>query len=266
MQSFVILDGHCKSKDEVKLSPLSPAALYGRGVFTTLAVAGGEPFLWQKHLNRLLDHTARLGIELADSDSAQLESWLRELIAVNDVGEGRARITIFDESADGVWDDEGKKGSSVLIMTGTRRPVAASLNVTVSPYSTSSVSPLAGIKSTNYVENLIAIEEARVRGFDEAIRVNERREVVGGCLSNLFWVSGETIFTPAVSAGCIAGTTRAFLMEHFEVIESTADITRVGEADAIYLTSAGMGVKTVRQLDDRVIPPIEHPLGAFLRF
>jgi branched-subunit amino acid aminotransferase/4-amino-4-deoxychorismate lyase len=93
------------------------------------------------------------------------------------------------------------------------------------------------------MENLLALEEARRNGFDEAVRLNESGEIVSASTANIFWVNDEEIFTPALETGCLNGTTREFLMDNFAVQEKKAPIGELLEAREIFLTSAGIGIR-----------------------
>jgi branched-subunit amino acid aminotransferase/4-amino-4-deoxychorismate lyase len=101
---------------------------------------------------------------------------------------------------------------------------------------------LTGVKSCNYLENILALEEAKKRGFDEVVRINEKNEIVSAAMANIFWTKDGRIFTPAIETGCLKGTTREFILENFPVCEKTAFIAELAEADEIFLTSAGIGI------------------------
>ncbi len=225
------------------LAAVSSAALYGKGVFTSIAVYNSKPFLWEKHWRRLSENADRIGIELGELSEKIVRCTLTELIPLNGLKNGRARVTLFDESASKVWNFESNNKTSLLITTADFQKTSDEFRLTVSPYPVNSKSPLAGVKSCSYLENLLALEDARRRGFDEAIRLNEKGEVVSATLANIFWVKDAEIFTPSLETGCLAGTTRAFLLENFSVSETAATFAELSAADEIFLTSAGIGVR-----------------------
>lgn len=225
------------------ISAISSAAFYGRGVFTSLAIYDANPFLWEKHWRRLSETAAKLEIDLGDFNEADVNAALRRLIAENDLKNGRARLTFFDESAGKVWNSEADGKTSLLITTAEFQPNRAEYFLTVSPFPVNSKSPLTGLKTCNYLENLLALEEAAKHGFDEAVRLNEKDEIVSAAMANIFWVKTGEIFTPALETGCLAGTTREFLMENFPVRETKSGIGELFAADEIFLTSAGIGVR-----------------------
>lgn len=100
------------------------------------------------------------------------------------------------------------------------------------------------------------MEEARRRDFDEAVVVNERGEIVSATMANIFWVSDGRLHTPALSTGALAGTTRARLIElaadiSTPYVEGVYDLAHLGDADEIFLTSAGLGVAIITTFDYR---------------
>ncbi|HUF03257.1 MAG TPA: aminotransferase class IV [Aridibacter sp.] len=245
---WVCLDGELVEAGSAKITAVSGAVLYGRGVFTTVAVRGGEPFAWPRHAERLARDSIALGLDAVRSEIEELKPVLRELAERNRLLDGKARITIFDPSAPALWGDGSGRSCSTLIQTSKSDPVPGPLSLTLSPYLLNSASPLAGVKTCNYLEPLLAKEEASRRGFDEAIRLNEKGTVAGCCLANLFWVSHETgnLRTPALSTGCLAGTTRGYIIDRTEVeeVEMTPDELR-SDAKAVCVTSSVRGVSPV---------------------
>jgi branched-chain amino acid aminotransferase len=197
---------------------------------------------------------------MADIPFETLERWLQELIAANSVNSGRARVTIFDESSSGIWVSNKDARIGVLVLTGDLREQGTEIQLTFSPFSINSASPLAGVKSCNYLEHLLAREEARKRGFDEALRLNERGEIVSACMANLFWLSNGRLFTPGLETGCLAGTTREFILENVACEEMETERDVLLTAESLFISSAGFGVREVRSLDGKVFEPCQHEI------
>ncbi|MBS1794642.1 MAG: aminotransferase class IV [Acidobacteria bacterium] len=243
MHEFVSLDFRLLSAEKASIPAFSPAFLYGKSVFTTLAVTGGKPFLWEKHWRRLQSNAAALNVDLRDFSEETVSAELARLIEKNGFERGRARLTVFDRSAAGLWKRESETAAGLLIATAAGRDFDGPLRLTVSPFPVNSKSPLAGVKSGNYLENLLALEDARSKGFDEAVRLNEKGELVSTAMANLFWVKAEKIYTPALETGCLPGTTREFLTENFPVEEIKTGLNELAAAAEIFLTSAGLGIR-----------------------
>lgn len=254
MHTFVFYNRRIFPRSEINLPAISSAALYGKGVFTTLAIYHQKPFLWEKHWQRLNDNAKKIGIDLADFSEKTILKNISELIEKNKISNARVRLTFFDTSAGSIWKTESKIKTSLLIQTADSRTVSENLNLTVSPFQINTKSPLAGVKSCNYLENILAFEDAKAKGFDEAIRLNERGEIASACLANVFWIKGKTLFTPGLETGCLAGTAREFVLElaqkigfgTFFVRENLNDLLN---ADEIFLTSSGLSIAAVEKID-----------------
>ncbi len=232
-------------------------SLYGRGVFTTLAVHNHQPLLWAEHWARLVEHAARASVGHIEFDEASVSGMLARLIEANKVKEGRARVTVLATAERGVWKVKAPsdRKTDLLIMTGdARAPSEDGLALTISPYRVNTLSPLVGIKSINYLEHILAWEEARARDFDEAVTLNERGEIVSTTMANIFWVIDGTLHTPALTTGALAGTTRTCIIElasalSIPLVEGVYELSDLGNADEIFLTSAGHGVGIVTTFD-----------------
>jgi branched-chain amino acid aminotransferase len=244
---------------KARLAAVSSATLYGRGVFTTLAVYNSQPFQWSKHWQRLAAHAARLDIDHTGCTEKSVGEAVHKLIAVNQVKDGRARVTMLARNAGDMWKAKlsSTRKTDLLIMTGAPHRVSQNgLSLAVSPYRVNTFSPLSGIKSLNYLEHLLSKEEARSRDFDEAVVLNERGEIVSATTANIFWAKNGTLHTPSLSSGALAGITRECVIDiadkHFiPLVEGVYEMGDLVEADEIFLTSSGIGVAPVTTFDFR---------------
>ena len=259
MHPVIYLNKVMLEATKARVAPVSSAMLYGRGVFTTVAIYNGEPFLWPAHWRRLKNHAERLSVDVGGANERNIGDALRKLVAVNQVKDGRARVILLARSGRDVWKTkkEETRKTDLLIMTGEPQKVsAAGMSLAVSPYRCNTFSPLVGIRSLNYLEQVLSWEEAQARDFDEAVVLNERGEIVSATMANIFWVKDRTVHTPATSTGAIAGITRAAVIELAEkqfipVIEGVYELADLAEADEIFLTSASVGVALVTTFDFR---------------
>lgn len=227
----------------------SNSTLYGKGIFTTVAIRGGDAFLWEMHWRRLSENAAKIGVDLAEHTEHSTRAALEDAITTSGLTDGRARVTFSDESPSEIWPAEGKPKTRLSIIVAEQRVVPQPFKLTVSPYPVNSRSPLAGVKSCNYLENILALDEAKRRGSDEAVRVNERGHVTSGSMANVFWLKDNQLFTPSLTTGCLAGTTREYVLENFECKEVEAALGNLSYADAILLTSAGLGIVAAVRFD-----------------
>ena len=255
MHSHVVYNNRVVEASRVRLPPVTSAALQGRGVFTTLAVRRGRPFMWERHWGRLLEHADRARVDRREFEAEEARAALARLVEANNVTEARARVMLLGRAARGAWAHGAERATDLVIATADPRPPhEETMALTVSPYRLNTHSPLAGVKSVSYLEHVLAWEEARARDFDEAVVLNERGEVASATMSNIFWVKHGTVFTPPLAAGALAGTTRARVMELAEelavpLVEGVYDLHDLGDAEEIFLTSAALGVALVTAFD-----------------
>jgi branched-subunit amino acid aminotransferase/4-amino-4-deoxychorismate lyase len=238
---------------ESAVAPTIAGLLYGWGVFTTLRVYNGKVFAFDYHWERLLRHAekARVPVTL-DVEGARRV--LDDLIAANSVEQGRARITVLKGEA-GFWRGASAREADLLVFTSSEAfRTLPNLALTISPYRILSSGPLANVKRTAMIENLLAFEEARARNFDEAIMFNERGEIVSATAANIFWVLADEVFTPSLATGCIAGITRRLVHEiatkyNLHVVEGSFTTQRLLEAREIFLTSTAREIAIVSSFD-----------------
>ncbi len=244
-----LLNNQFLSAENISLSAISSAALYGKGIFTTLAIYNSKSFLWEKHWERLTKNAKKIGIDLSEFSEENVKNSLLEIISKNKIINARARITFFDESASGVWAFETNKKTSLLITTGDLRKIPRNFRLTISRYRINSTSPLVGVKSCNYLENILSFDDAKAKGFDEAVQLNERGEIVSACLANIFWIKNERIFTPDLETGCLKGTTRSLIVENFPVEETKRKLAGLNDAETVFLTSSGLGILKIAEIE-----------------
>jgi branched-subunit amino acid aminotransferase/4-amino-4-deoxychorismate lyase len=276
MHKRVSLNHKLIESSAASISALSNAGLYGKGVFSTMAIHDGLPFLFDKHWSRLEANARQLNIHLNGLRKELLFSSVMTLLDHNAVSEGKCRVTLFDGESSRLWNTSGGFGTSVLIQTGHLRTQDFALSLCVSPFPVTMSSPLNNIKSCNYLERILAFEHAADSGFSEAVRLNELGEIVSACMANLFWVKEGRVYTPSLDSGGLAGTTREYVIEKCKTREVRTGVETLLEADNVFLTSAGFGIATVgelslgverreyRTLDEDLVR--EHNLTQLMRF
>lgn len=253
MYKFVSFNHKITDASKIYLPAISSSSFYGRGIFTTVAIYNSKPFLWKKHWQRLIENAKKTGVDLSDFSEIAVKNSLLETIKKNNLQNGRARLTFFDESANGIWKINNDRKTDFLITTADFHQIPDRLRLTVSSFPVNSQSPLAGIKSCNYLENLLALEEVRNSGFDEAIRLNEKHEIVSAIMATVFWIQSGKIFTPPLETGALKGTTRDFILENFPVTEKRISLDGLKNSEEIFLTSAGINITAVGKLDRKKI-------------
>ena len=119
MHPVISLNRTMVEATKARVAAVSSSTLYGRGVFTTIGVYDSAPFLWSKHWQRLAAHAAKLDIDHTGCTEKSVGESLRKLIAVNQVKNGRARVTMLARTNNGSWKAKlpSSRKTDLLIMT-----------------------------------------------------------------------------------------------------------------------------------------------------
>ena len=238
----------------------------GDGVFETLKIAKGKLVLLDRHLARLEQSAASLEIKIPDLD--YIKSAVFEVVSqplVKEMPLGRLRITV--SSGLGELGSARGNGWTLVISCSVSSPWPDSAKVIISDIVRNERSPLAGAKTTSYAENALALHRAKKLGASEAILLNLVGNVCEGTGSNIFIVKNQTIITPPVSDGLLAGITRNAVIEsisknlRFSELSFTKDDLLA--ADEVFLTSSTRDIQPVSQIDDKTfaIGPITKQLA-----
>jgi branched-chain amino acid aminotransferase len=126
---------------------------------------------------------------------------------------------------------------------------------------------LAGLKTTSYAENVVALARAHDHGASEALLANTRDELCEGTGSNVVVVIDGVAVTPRLDSGCLAGITRELLLEWAAedgvvIRERPVAMDELAHAQEVLLTSSTRDVQPVRRVDDRALEP--GPVGVAL--
>ena len=260
---IVWCDGKFIAESEFRVSPFDRGFCHGLSLFETLLAVNGQPRLLHEHLARLRGGLERLGISSVDLEEAGLGNAMASLLEHNGLEKGMARVRISLSLGKGPL-DRLDNGSAWAWMTAA--PVASepgSVRMTLAPWRRDKESVLRGIKTGNYAEHLIALDLARLEGFDEMLFYNTDDELCESAMANVFLIRNGTLLTPSLDSGCLAGVTRALILrlatEHgIPCKERVLGKADVAEADAMFLTSSVKGPVRVVALQGREFP--EHPL------
>jgi branched-chain amino acid aminotransferase len=254
----VWVNGTVVEHAEALVSAFDHGFTVGDGVFEATKVVGGVPFALTRHLDRLV-RSAR-GLGLPAPDLALVRHAVADTLAENDTtGPLRLRITLTG-GVSPLGSDRGRSGPTLVVavapFTGWPETTAV---VTVS-WPRNERAPTAGLKTTSYADNVVALAHAKAQGAAEGMFANTRGDLCEGTGSNVFVVLGGRLVTPPLSAGCLAGVSRALLVEWLGVEEADLPIGVLAEADEVFLTSATRDVQGVHRVDGRDLPDAPGPV------
>lgn len=265
---FIWMDGEMVAFDDAKVHVLSNALHYGTGVFEGIRAYetpdGTAIFRLREHIERLHRSCRAYGIPLERTVEELIEV-SRQIITVNDLESGYIRPLVFYElGAIGLNPAAARVRTMIAAWRwGTYlgdEGVAKGIRVRVSSWRRihqSSFIPVA--KGTGqYLNSVLAKQEALATGYDEALLLNMEGNVSEGSGENLFLIRDGVVFTPPASSGILDGITRASVMELLgsEGVEvREAGLTRgdLYNADELFFTGTAAEVTPIREVDDRPI-------------
>jgi branched-chain amino acid aminotransferase len=242
------LNGQILDDDAASISALDHGLTVGDGVFETMVVRRGFPFARRRHLDRLERSLAGLG--LASCGREIMEQACDELVAASGRTDGRLRLTVTG-GVGPAGSGRGDGPCTVLATIGDVDRVPASAAVVTVPWTRNENSPLAGLKTTSYGENVVALARAKEHGAHEAIFANTRGELCEGTGTNIAVVVEGRLVTPPLSSGCLAGVTRALAIEHCGIDEGALPYELLGEATEACLLGTTRDVQPITAIDGR---------------
>lgn len=244
-------NGELIDSDSPAVSVLDHGLTVGDGVFETMKAMSGKPFALTRHIKRLQRSARGLGIRephagvVADAVSAAVAANRTEDLAY-------ARIRVTYTSGPGPLGSERGAGPETLVVTvQLGQPWPETTEVIVSPWPRNERSPLAGLKTTSYAENAVALTWAKDRGFSEALLINLAGDLCEGTGSNVFVVVDGQLFTPSLESGCLDGITRQLLVEWSRARETTLPADVLQTAQEVFITSSTRDVHPVVAVGDR---------------
>jgi branched-subunit amino acid aminotransferase/4-amino-4-deoxychorismate lyase len=249
----VWVDGTLCRAEAAKLSVFDRGARDGEGLFETIRVNRGQPFLWEHHLERLVLGAAELGFPVPAAP-AVLRNALDEVLAATGLSDAVARITVTRgvpgrrPTRSGAWlDAEPLAGR---LWRGTRTGAAEAI-VSRRPFAPG---PFGRYKTTSRIAYHMAREEARVARVDETLLVSHGGELLEGSVSNLFVRHGDQLLTPPLTSDVLPGITRAWVIAEapragLEVRERRLTVLELMEAEEAFLTNSVQEIVPLVRLD-----------------
>jgi len=222
MDEIIYLNGQLVPRFEAKLSPFDHGFLYGYGLFETMRAYNGHIFRLDSHLTRIRCAAESIGLThsilTTDEGKQSLKAACVAMLAANNLKDARIRLTVSNGEGDMTPDPSTCSGPTVLITARNLVPLPpekyeSGFKATLSFLRRNSQSPLSRLKSTCYMENILARMAARGAGCDEAIFLNEQGFLAEGSSNNVFLVSNGELITPCFESGVLPGITRDAVLE-----------------------------------------------------
>ena len=245
---LIFLNNKFISEKKAKVSVFDRGFQYGDGVFETMRSYDGNIFMLERHVERLLTSLKIMQIKMPYKKNkltalvnktlnlSKLKNAYIKLIVTRGIANSGINITKTISPTLIIYAKPLKKISMKIYRNG--------LKVNFACIDKCGKSFIAKIKSLNYVDNILAKDEARRGGFDDALFVNTKGNVSEATTSNIFMVGGGRILTPPPTAGLLPGITRGVVIDIIKkylgnkIDEKDIRPKVLGAADEIFLTSS----------------------------
>lgn len=250
-------DGCVRDQSVTRIDPTDRGFTMGDGVFETIRLHGGWPVRLDRHLRRLADGAALLRIALPASED-DIATAIGATAAANAITDGAARITLSRGPAPrGVLPSQVGV-PTLLVSVGPAPRLPDALRVVTSRVTRrNEFSPLSRIKSLNYLDSVLARQEAADAGADDALMLNGAGRYAEATAANLFLVRDGCLVTPPIAEGALPGIARAVLMERCGAREAPLARADIDACDGLVLANS-LWLRVVSHLDGRTLPMPTH--------
>lgn len=256
---FFIHNGKLVKVGTPVVSAESRGLRYGDGLFETMKWKNGQLVNADEHFARLW-----LGMQLLQFAPPRtftpelLEKGIQELAKKNHLSTARVRLTVYRGNG-GLYDAQSHAPQYIIetlpLPEGTGQWNSNGLVMGVYHEAVKSCDAVANIKHNNYLPYLLAALHAKAQKWNDAIVLNMHGRICDTTIANIFMVKGQTVYTPALAEGCVAGTMRkqllTLLRQHdIPAVETAITIDELLAADEVFTTNAIYGLRWVQQVGD----------------
>jgi len=258
MKSYYWSNGQLGTSPAALDSDVVASLLCGNGIFTTLCMRGSQPLLLEQHLARLQKQLLQLGAGFAECFSSLRLQAMQALEQLAPIAacwpQARLKLVL-------ILPNKLQTGPTRLPLLATLeayQPVLlANFKLVSSKYLRDGDNPCYRLKSLSYQPNLLALQQAGAAGGDEALCYNTHGEVCEGSFSNIFWLHGDTLYTPEAGCGLLEGIMRAQVIElaasrQRPLLQGRFNREHLLQASAVFITTSLRGIQPVSSIDDKV--------------
>jgi branched-chain amino acid aminotransferase len=260
---WIYLNGRIVQEERARISVFDRGFLYGDGVFETVRIHEGHSMWLDRHLARLADSCRQIRLPLPDK---QWPAIFQKVIDKNRVDHALIRLTLSrgGRGGESATPDAGAGPTVVLFprplphVTPAQRRKGVKLTI-VTIRRPSPLSHPAQAKTLNYLNNLLAKQEAAERDAFEGLMLTTGGHLAECSMSNVFFIKDRVLYTPSLACGVLPGITREVVLEVAPTLglqprEGRYRPESLYEADECFLTSSGVGILPVETIDGRPFP------------
>lgn len=253
MSVRIWVDGRRVDGDDAAISPIDHGITVGDGVFETAKVENGRVFALERHHDRMDRSLSGLGLPKLDRE--RIEAGIAAVLEGEPLGFARLRYTVTS-GVGPLGSDRADAPQTYIVTAGEVPRPPATTKVATVRWTRNENSATAGLKTTSYAENVVALAAAKAAGGSEAIFSNTLGNLCEGTGSNIFVVCGGVIKTAPLEDGPLAGITRGLVIQWsreagLDVVEEPLSFDILTECDEAFLTSSTRDVQGIHAINDR---------------
>ncbi len=260
-------NGKLHDANEPSVSVLDRSFLYGDSIYEVCRTYDGVLFAYDEHWDRLKRSAGALGLELPFDRGVLLTEIRRTVSAffdrIGEKGEIYVRLQV-SRGAGAIGLDTGLADRPLYALIvqrlkewpeeRIRKGFKLAVSTTLYRNSVQTLNP--AWKTGNYLNNLLCLREARLKGADEVLILNLDGAVAEASVCNLFFIKGKRLITPPPSAGILEGITRKIVLREvasawkLDIAEEPVYPAQFDEFDECFMTSTTKDIGPVSGIDD----------------
>ncbi len=226
----------------------------GDALFDVLRYEAGKLGFLEDHYFRFMSSMRMLRMKIPGHFTLEVyeEEILKTLEANGIDDSSRIRVSVFRQGG-GFYTPESNQSEYRIDVEPLLHPVSSSYEIELFKDYHVSSGLLSTVKTNNRMVNVLGSVFAQENDYNNAILINERKELVGATDANLFLVKGGRVMTPSLQSGCINGIIRKKVIEGLsgragvEVEEVPVSPFELLKVDEVFLTNSVMGIQSVDQ-------------------
>jgi aminodeoxychorismate lyase len=257
---LVFLNGQFLPEAQAVVPVNDRGFLLGDGLFETMRVAGGKPFRFAQHLERMTRGADFLKIKPPFTPK-ELEKFVAQLIEQNKMPDAILRVTLTRGAGERGYNFNGECKPTLAITLHAAPPENhIEWNLITSSFRIPAADPLSSFKTTSKILHVMARAEAKGKNADEALLINTNGEVAETASGNLFWVYDDNICTVPTGRGVLPGITRAVILEICQTLglpvnKRVIKPEALRNSEGIFVTQSALGIVPVASFDGEPVTP-----------
>ncbi len=240
---LVFLNGQIIKEEDAKISISDLSYQFGYGLFETIKCEQGSPIFFESHYKRLTHSAKELNMPFP-VEQEEVKKWIKDLLSANKLTSARIKIIISKRI---------EEKFNVLIMASPLENLPAFYSLLEYVLSRDSNSVSFRHKTTSRADSYVAYKKALEQGFNDALYVNEKNELIECTRANVFLVMEDKIITPLLESGILSGVTRSKILDitkanNIQTEEKNVHSLYLNKAKSVFITNAIIGLMPVSRI------------------